>query len=278
VPGELHVGGAGLARGYLGRPALTAQRFVPDPFSAVPGARLYRSGDLARRRSDGDVEYLGRIDQQVKVRGFRIEPGEIEAVLAAHPAVRESVVLVAEDEAGDRQLVAFVAARAGHAPEWAELRAFLRASLPDPLVPAACVVLDALPLTANGKVDRRALLALDRGGRVDAGGFVAPRTPTEEALAGVWRDVLGIDRVGVHESFFALGGDSIRAIRVLAGARERGVPLTLAQLFAHQTVAELAAALGGAGDDEPVPYVRTAPFSLVSDEERGRLPAEVEDA
>ncbi|HEV7588712.1 MAG TPA: amino acid adenylation domain-containing protein [Longimicrobium sp.] len=277
VPGEIHVGGAGVSRGYLGRPSLTAQRFVPDPFSGVPGARLYRSGDLARRRSDGDLEYLGRIDEQVKVRGFRIEPGEIEAVLAAHPAVGESVVLVAEDEPGDRQLVAFVAACNGHAPEWPELRAFLRASLPDALVPAACVVVDALPLTPNGKVDRRALLALDREGRAADHGFVAPRTPTEETLAGVWRGVLGIERIGVHESFFALGGDSIRAIRVLSGARERGVPLTLAQLFAHQTVAELAAELGGAADD-PVPFVRTAPFSLVSPEDRLRLPPVVEDA
>jgi amino acid adenylation domain-containing protein len=332
VPGEIHVGGAGVSRGYPGRPSLTAQRFVPDAFSGVPGARLYRSGDLARwteesasvrecvsasRSRDGgsvarsqgsgigadaadaregertdalthsrtsvpahsrthalSLEYLGRIDQQVKVRGFRIEPAEIEAALAAHPAVRESVVLVA-GEGDEKQLVAFVAA-GGAAPSWDELRAFLKSRLPEQLIPAACVVLGALPLTPNGKTDRRALLAMERGG-TGAAEFVAPRNPTEEALAAVWREVLGVERIGVRESFFAAGGDSIRAIRVVSAARERGLALTLAQLFTHQTIAELAAELGGAGGD-PVPFRRTEPFSFVPDDVRRLLPAGVEDA
>jgi amino acid adenylation domain-containing protein len=310
VPGEIHVGGAGVSLGYPGRPSLTAQRFVPDPFSGVPGARLYRAGDLARWKESASVrecvsalagdsrgagsdprsqppfthalthsrthalEFLGRIDDQVKVRGFRIEPAEIEAALAAHPAVRECVVLVA-GQGDDRQLVAFVAAEG--APAWDELRAFLRARLPEPLVPAACVVLDALPLTPNGKADRRALLAMDRAAAAGSA-FVAPRTPAEEALAAVWREVLGTERVGVHESFFASGGDSIRAIRVLSAARERGLEFTLAQLFTHQTIAGLAATLGGAAAEDPVPWLATTPFSLVSPGDRARLPGGVEDA
>ncbi|HEX2094902.1 MAG TPA: amino acid adenylation domain-containing protein, partial [Longimicrobiaceae bacterium] len=242
VPGELCVGGAGVARGYLGRPGLTAERFVPDPFSGLPGARLYRSGDLGRRLPAGGVEYLGRIDQQVKVRGFRIEPGEIEAELALHPDVREAAVLV-EEVAGERRLVAFLAVAEGERPTAAALRAFLLERLPEYMVPAAFELLDTLPLTVHGKVDRRALLARERTGAAPGGEYVAPRTPAEEALAEVWREVLRMERVGVHDNFFALGGDSILSLRVLALARERGFPLSLPQLFRHQTVAALAAAV-----------------------------------
>jgi amino acid adenylation domain-containing protein len=274
VPGELYVGGAGVSNGYPGRPALAAQRFVPDPFSGTPGARLYRTGDLARRRADGDLEYLGRIDQQVKVRGFRIELGEVEAALAEHPALREAVVLVAEED-GDRRLVACVAA-AQPAPTVEALRGFLRERLPEHMVPAAFVVLDALPLTPNGKADRKALLAMGAGTAALGSAYVAPRTPTEATLAAVWREVLGVERVGVHDNFFALGGDSIRSIRVLSLARERGVSCSLQQLYVHQTVAELAAEVGAAAD--PVPYLPTAPFSLVSPADRARLPDEAEDA
>ncbi|HEU0077087.1 MAG TPA: condensation domain-containing protein, partial [Longimicrobiaceae bacterium] len=278
VPGELCVGGAGVARGYLGRPGLTAEKFVPDPFSGEPGARLYRSGDLGRRLAAGGVEYLGRIDQQVKVRGFRIEPGEIEAALALHPGVREAAVLVEED-GEDRRLVAFVAAGEDEPPAAAGLRAFLAERLPEHMVPAAFELLDALPLTVHGKVDRRALLARPRTAAAPAGEHVEPRTPAEAALAGVWREVLRVERVGAHDNFFALGGDSILSLRVLARARERGLALSLPQLFRHQTVAALAAAAEEApGADEPVPFVRTAPFELVSEEDRARLPADVEDA
>ncbi|HEX7242024.1 MAG TPA: amino acid adenylation domain-containing protein, partial [Longimicrobiaceae bacterium] len=236
VPGELCVAGAGVARGYLGRAELTAERFVPDPFSGEAGARMYRSGDRVRRRADGELEYLGRTDFQVKVRGFRIEPGEIEAVLLEH--VREAVVMVREDAPGQRRLVAYVVAD-GPA-DAAELRARAAERLPDHMVPSAFVLLDALPLTANGKTDRRALPAPDEES-VARGEFVAPRDAKEAALAAVWRDVLRLDRVGVHDNFFELGGDSILSIQVISRAARAGVRLTPRQVFQHQTVAELAA-------------------------------------
>jgi amino acid adenylation domain-containing protein len=243
VPGELYVGGAGVARGYLNRPELTAQRFLPDPFGADPGRRLYRTGDLGRRLASGELEYLGRADDQVKIRGFRIELGEIEAVLGAHPAVREAVVLAREDAPGDRRLVAYLVCREGSAPTVPELRAFAKEKLYDAMVPAAFVLLDALPLTASGKVDRRALPAPDEVRRADLGGsFTAPATPAEEALARIWAAVLRIPQASVHDNFFALGGDSILAIQIVARAREAGLRITPRQIFQHQTIAELAAA------------------------------------
>ncbi|HXO41383.1 MAG TPA: amino acid adenylation domain-containing protein, partial [Thermoanaerobaculia bacterium] len=247
VPGEIHVGGAGVARGYLGRPALTAERFVPDPFSGRAGARLYRSGDLARHRPGADLEYLGRTDQQVKVRGFRIELGEIEAVLASHPGVREAVVLArpsavdVADAVGERRLVAYVVAGPG-TPSPAELRAHARERLPEYLVPAVFVPLPALPLTAHGKVDRAALPepGRDRPERMEEA--AAPRTPSEELLAAIWAEVLGCESVGVDDNFFDLGGDSILSIQIVARARRQGLHLEPRHLFEHQTVAELAAA------------------------------------
>jgi amino acid adenylation domain-containing protein len=274
IPGELLVGGAGLARGYLRRPELTAERFVPDPFSGVPGARLYRSGDLGRFLRDGHLEYLGRIDDQVKIRGFRIELGEIEAALTAHPGIAESVV-VAREGTDERRLVAYVVPRGGGSPAVEDLRAWLHRSLPDYMVPAAFVVLPKLPLTANGKVDRRGLPEPERtrtGFRTD---YAPPRTPAEEVLAGIWSQILGTDQVGIHDNFFALGGDSIRSIQVVALARERGVCLSLPQLFQSQTIAELAA-LAQTGEAEGLP--RTSPFSLVSEQDRRRLPEGLEDA
>ncbi|MBW3570695.1 MAG: amino acid adenylation domain-containing protein, partial [Gemmatimonadetes bacterium] len=278
VPGEILVGGAGVARGYLGRAALTAERFVPDPCGAEPGARLYRSGDRAVRRADGELEYLGRGDQQVKVRGFRIEPGEIEAALATHPDVAAAVVAAREDAAGERRLVAWVVARAGApAPAAAELRAHLAASLPDYMVPAAFVALDALPLTENGKLDRRALPAPeDAGAAVAAAPYAAPRTGVEAALAEAWSEVLGV-RVGIDDDYFALGGDSIRSVRLVAAARRRGLALTLPQLYRWRTVRELAetASIQVAA---PIEDRADAPFALLPAEARRGLPDDVEDA
>ena len=238
--GELLIGGAGVARGYLGRPALTAERFVPDPFGAEPGARLYRSGDRARRRADGRLEYLGRLDLQLKIRGFRIEPAEIEAALLLHPHLRECAVDARRDGSGDVRLVAYVVPREGTpAPE--ELRRHLKERLPEPLVPAVFVALDALPLTPNGKVDRRALPAPEADALHRAGEAVAPRTETERRVAGIWQEVLGLPAVGVEESFFELGGHSLLATRVMARLRQAfAVELPLRVLFERPTVAALA--------------------------------------
>ncbi|GIJ60865.1 hypothetical protein Vau01_083810 [Virgisporangium aurantiacum] len=237
VPGELYIGGAGVARGYLRRPELTAERFVADPFSAEPGARLYRTGDRVRWRPDGTLEYLGRFDDQLKLRGHRIEPGEIEAVLLRRPAVAEAAVVVRPDPAGDPVLVAYVSLRS---PD-AELRAYLAAELPPAMVPGPIVVLDRLPVTPNGKLDRNALPAPDL-----AGTSREPATLTELAVAAAWRRALGADRLGADDDIFAAGGHSLQAMAVaadLAAALGRQVPIGL--VFGNPTVAGLAAALDG---------------------------------
>ncbi|HEX4963096.1 MAG TPA: amino acid adenylation domain-containing protein [Thermoanaerobaculia bacterium] len=254
VPGELHIGGAGLARGYLGRPELTAERFVPDPFGGVAGDRLYRTGDLVRRLADGSLDYLGRIDQQMKIRGFRIEPGEIEGALAAHPAVANAAVVAREIAPGDLRLVAYVVLRPastlavfpGDFP--GELRDYLRSRLPEPMVPGLWMALEALPLNVSGKLDRRALRSLPAGPGLQADlrgpGYTAPRTPQEELLAGIWAEVLGVERVGVHDDFFALGGHSLLATRVASRVRDvAGVELPIRRLFEMPTVESLAAEL-----------------------------------
>ena len=240
VPGELHIGGAGLARGYLNQPELTAEKFIPHPFQAAAGARLYKTGDLARYRADGALEFLGRADTQVKLRGFRIELGEIETALAAHQAVREAVVAVREDAPGDQRLVAYVVPAGAETPTPAALRAFLQATLPDYMLPSAVVTLPALPLTPSGKVDRRALPAPDLG-EPEGGASLAPRTPVEEVLAGIWADVLGRERVGVADNFFELGGHSLLATRVMARVCDLfQVEMPLRRLFETPTVAGLA--------------------------------------
>ncbi|HEU4556927.1 MAG TPA: amino acid adenylation domain-containing protein, partial [Longimicrobium sp.] len=239
IPGELYLGGDSLARGYLGRPALTAERFSPDPFASVPGARVYRTGDRVRWLADGGIEFLGRTDEQVKIRGFRIEPGEVEAVLSAHEAVREAVVVVREDAPGDRRLVAYVVAGEPAAVTPAELRAHLKGRLPEYMVPSAVVVVDSLPLTPSGKVARQALPAPEYAAAET--GHVAPRTLTEEVLAGIWAEVLRLKQVGVEENFFALGGHSLLATRVVSRIREVfAIELPLRALFEGPTVAELA--------------------------------------
>ncbi|MES1245583.1 MAG: amino acid adenylation domain-containing protein, partial [Acidobacteriota bacterium] len=243
VPGELLTGGHGLARGYFGRPDLTAERFVPDPFSDG-GERLYRTGDLARWLADGTLEFLGRIDQQVKIRGFRIEPGEIETALATHPRVRECVV-VPRGAGASKQLAAYAVSTDRELLEPTELRAFLRERLPEHMVPSAFVTLPALPLSPNGKVDRRALPAPEaRHQEAGSEPFAAPRTPLEAVLADLWAEVLGIDAAGIQDDFFALGGSSLQATQLVSRVRQvlrAEVPLRI--LLRQPTVAGLAEAL-----------------------------------
>ena len=241
VAGEIYVGGAGLARGYLGRPALTAEKFIPDPFSAEPGARLYRTGDLARYLPDGRVEYLNRADHQVKLRGYRVELGEVEAALEGHAAVRQSVVMAREDAPGDQRLVAYFVPNGGAAPAPGELADFLREKLPAYMVPGAYVVLEALPLTPNGKVNRAALPAPGAERPALAARFAAPRTPVEEVIAGIWARVLGLEEVGVNDNFHEIGGHSLLATRVLSRVREAfEVDLPIKTLFEAVTVSALA--------------------------------------
>ncbi|MFE4130544.1 non-ribosomal peptide synthase/polyketide synthase [Peribacillus sp. YIM B13482] len=232
VTGELYIGGAGLARGYLNRPELTSERFIPHPFKE--GERLYRTGDLVRYLPDGNLDYLGRMDNQVKIRGFRIELGEIEATLQEHHSVKEAVVMVREDQPGDKRFVAYVVGE-GRKEEWRE---YLKAKLPTHMVPAYFVEMEELPLTLNGKIDRKSLPVPDRQGT--EGGYVAPRNEREQILTVIWGRVLGTKTIGIHENFFEIGGDSILSIQIVSRAKQVGLQLTPKQMFEHQTIAELA--------------------------------------
>ncbi|MFF4819083.1 amino acid adenylation domain-containing protein [Kitasatospora sp. NPDC001309] len=264
VVGELYLAGTGLARGYLDRPGLTAERFTADPYGP-PGSRMYRTGDLARWRPDGSLDYLGRVDHQVKIRGFRIELGEIEAVLTDHPLVERASVTDREDPPGVRRLVAHVVPAGPERPEPAALRAHLAAVLPEYMLPAAYVQLDALPLTPNGKVDRKALPAPAADDRAVArSDGRAPDGPVERALARVFAEVLGLDRVGAEDGFFELGGDSLKSIQLVSRARAAGLSLTPADVFAHRTVAGLALVTGtadgtGAPEDPFAPVLAVRP-------------------
>jgi amino acid adenylation domain-containing protein len=240
VPGELWTGGDGLAQGYLNQPDLTAERFIADPFSDEPGARLYRSGDLVRYLPDGSLEFLGRIDQQVKIRGFRIELGEIETVLAQHPAVREAVVAKREDTPGDCRLVAYVVLQPDAGGTIDRPRQFLKEKLPDYMIPSAVVVMKALPLSPNGKVDRRALPKPERSENAAGSDIVKPRSVTEEVVVGIWEDVLKIERVGIHDNFFEVGGDSLLAtLAVVRLGKAFQVDLPVSLLFSKPTLADL---------------------------------------
>ena len=240
LPGELCVGGAGVARGYLNRGELCAERFVPDAFSGERGARLYRSGDLVRRLPGGDIEYLGRIDQQVKIRGYRIELGEIEAVLNQHESVREAVVVMREDGGSEKRLVCYLVPVSA-APEVEGLREFLRLKLPDYMIPSAFVTLKEIPLTPNGKVDRRALPAPSQTRPALRQNYLAPRNELEQMLASMWCEILGIEQVGICDNFFDLGGDSIRGAIFINRLQERlGEIVHVVVIFTMPSVEQLA--------------------------------------
>jgi non-ribosomal peptide synthase protein (TIGR01720 family) len=246
VSGQLHIAGPGLARGYLRQPTLTAEKFIPHPFSSQAGARLYRSGDLARYRADGNIEFLGRSDHQVKLRGYRIELGEIETALVEHEAIQKAVVVAHEGTAGNTRLVAYIVTNTEVPLSDTELRTYMKARQPEYMVPSAFVQLEELPLTANGKVDRRALAAPEFSITV-AGSHVAPRTRIEESLARIWCDVLRLDQVGINDNFFELGGDSILSLQIISRANKDGLLLSPRHLFEQPTIAALAAVVGSTG-------------------------------
>ena len=277
VPGEMYVGGAGVARGYLNRPELTSQRFIPNLFSNKPNARLYKSGDLAQYLPNGDIEYLGRIDNQVKVRGFRIELREIEAFISQHPRVRETVVIVHKSLADSQRIVAYIVPQKEKTLTIPELRSFLESKLPNYMVPTAFVILEALPLTPNGKVDGRALPTPDTARPELEEAFVTPCTKEEKILADIWAEILGLKQVGIHDNFFSLGGDSIRSIQVQSQARKHGLNFSIQQLFQFQTIYELTKTLVTAKQSNTnVKLVE--PFSLLSETDRQNLPSDLEDA
>jgi amino acid adenylation domain-containing protein len=271
VPGELYIGGAGVGRGYAGQPDVTATRFIADPFALGAGGMLYRTGDLARYRPDGNIEYLGRQDSQVEIRGVRIEPGEVEVALSRHPDVTEAVVVATIDERGHTQLTAHVAANTEPGPTTTQLRRFLLEWLPAAMLPTHFVVTNELPRTSGGKVDRRALAATGGGAAEREREFVPPRNRAEQVLAAIWRKVLGVERVGVHDDFFALGGSSTHSLEVAVRAEAAGLPLKPESVFLFGTVAELAVEYG-----EPVensPDVAEAPV-VESDDVRPRTEAQ----
>lgn len=280
VPGELHLGGIGLARGYFNQPGLTAEKFVPDSFSRQPGARLYKTGDQTRYRPDGNIELLGRVDYQVKIRGFRIELEEIVAALKRHAAIKAAVVITLEDEPGDKRLVAYAVCRPdAPAPTVTDLRACLKETLPDYMVPSAFVLLDNFPLSPNGKVDRNALPAPDRVRPELAHAFAAPRTPVEEVVAGTWAEVLNVERVGVDDNFFDLGGHSLLATQLISRVRESfQLELPLRTLFEAPTVAELAGRIEAAGREAQTDAGRIAQLILqlnqMSDEQASAMLAQ----
>jgi acyl-CoA synthetase (AMP-forming)/AMP-acid ligase II/acyl carrier protein len=254
IPGEIYLGGAGLARSYLFRPELTAERFIPDPFSSTPGARLYQTRDIGRYKSDGNVEYIGRRDRHVKLRGIRIDLGEIESVLGHHPALRDVAVALHSGVPGGDRLVAYVVAHQAPAPSADQLRQFLERQLPQYLIPSRIMILDEMPLTPNGKIDRRALPAPPTGRDEFADAYTPPRTQVEEILAQIWAAVLGLDRVGIEDNFFSIGGHSLLATRAMSRINSSfQIVLPLRRLFELPTIAELAEAIDAAKAAESQP-------------------------
>jgi hypothetical protein len=274
VPGKLFIAGSGVARGYSGEPELTAEKFCPDPFAPNGEERMYDTGDLARWLPDGTLEFLGRVDEQVKLRGYRVEPAEVEAALRSHPAVREAAMATKQAPGGDLRLVAYCTVDAE--PDQHELQAHLAEWLPEFMLPAAIVIVEEFPLTSSGKIDKRALPDPDLA-EAQGAGYVAPRTPVEEAVAGIWTQVLGLPQIGVEDDFFSLGGHSLLATRVVAQVRtDFAVELPLHSLFTCPTVASLAEEIvrmmGAAEAEETARLV--AELEGMSDEEAERLLAE----
>ncbi|TYL92032.1 amino acid adenylation domain-containing protein [Bradyrhizobium rifense] len=251
VIGEIYVGGAGVARGYLNRPELSAERFVPDPFSAVPSARMYKSGDLARVLSTGDIEYLGRADAQLKIRGFRIEPGEIEAALAEHPAVQQVATVVRDDGGGSARLVAYYVASEGDPITSADLRRYLESKLPAHMIPHVCVAIDAMPLTINGKVDQKKLPTPDFGFALQSRDYSAPATPQEQSLAKIVCEILKLDKIGVTDNLFELGADSLHVFQITSRAVKAGLSITPKQVLQRRTIGGVLAELS---QDQPVAH------------------------
>jgi len=278
VVGELYIGGIGVARGYWGRPELTAERFLPDPYGGEAGGRYYRTGDRARLLGDGDVEFLGRVDHQVKIRGYRIEPAEVEAVLSGCAGVQKAMVVVREDVPGEKRLVGYVAVgdkgRSG-VPGVGELREYLKERLPEYMVPSAWVMMEELPVRGSGKIDPKDLPRPEMGR--EAKTYVEPRTEVEKLLAEVWREVLGLKQVGVHDNFFELGGDSISSIQIIRRAREAGLQVQPRQMFERQTIAELAEVVRSEAEqvettEKVAGEAEETPFSLA-----GMSPAELDE-
>ncbi|WP_406498901.1 amino acid adenylation domain-containing protein [Streptomyces sp. NBC_00846] len=278
VVGEVYIGGTGVTRGYLNKPHLTAEKYLPDPFSAEQGARLYRTGDLVALRSNGDVDFVGRVDKQVKIRGYRVEPAEVESTMAAHPAVRTALVVARQTDGGRPELVGYVVPTAGTAaPDQATLRAFVSERLPEYMVPSAIVVLDSLPLTDVGKIDTDALPAPDRASRGVSADLVSPRSDAEAEIAAVWRTVLGASDFGVHDNFFVIGGDSVRAVAVVGALRRKGYPVTVRDVFEHRTIEAFARILGPrSAHSVDAPVVQ--PFAMLDPADRARIPDGVTDA
>jgi acyl carrier protein len=274
APGEVYIGGVGVARGYLARPDGTAERFVPDPFGSS-GSRLYRTGDLARFRPEGTLEYLGRNDGQVKLRGYRIELGEVESAIRRHPSVREAVAMLREDTPGDPRLVGYFISPTPSAPEIDELRAFLRDRLPEPMVPTLLMRLEALPLTPNGKLDR---LALPVPEARRAAVYVPPQTETERRIADIWQEILHVDKVGLEDNFFELGGHSLLMVQAFGRFRQELDPtITMVELFEYPTVRAMAGFLsGGRKAEVPLEEVQDradARREAMAQRERRRRPA-----
>jgi amino acid adenylation domain-containing protein len=277
IPGELYIAGDGLARGYFNQPELTAEKFIPNPFSNKPGVRLYKTGDLARYLPDGNIEFIGRIDYQVKIRGFRIELGEIEAVLSQHPEVQTAVVLAPEDETGNKRLVAYLV------PEKqltnlkpSDLLSYLEERLPNYMVPSSFAILESLPLTPNGKIDRKALPKPDQMQLEFAATYAVPRNPVEQILAEIWAEVLALKQVGIHDNFFQLGGDSILTIQVISKADLAGLSLTPKQLFTHQTIAKLAALVDTSQPRQAKDTTNELPLTQLSADELAQVLQTVE--